>query len=199
MTDRAPLPSHVIQWLNTLQQALRPLPQAERDDIIREARAHLEDRIAAGLSPENALHGFGDARAYARGFLDDHSLNTALTSKRIIPMLKTLTVFAGRSTLAFFGLMGTLIAGGIGLSSAISLIIEIFRPELVGLWYRAEDHNTILRLGTWTPPEGATDIAGAWIYPLLIVLILVGFLMARYCVVGTLKTIKGKREQLAAA
>ena len=66
MTDRAPLPSHVIQWLNTLQQALRPLPQAERDDIIREARAHLEDRIAAGLSPENALHGFGDARAYAR-------------------------------------------------------------------------------------------------------------------------------------
>lgn len=199
MTNSASLPSDVTQWLDTLQQALKPLPQPEREDIIREARGHLEDRIAAGLSPANALHGFGDAQSYARGFLDDHSLTTALTSKRIVPMLKTLTAFAGRSTLAFFGLMGTLIAGSIGLSSAISLVVKLFRPELVGVWYREADHHTMLSLGTWNPPEGATDIAGAWIFPILIVLIIVGFLMARYCVVGTLRAIKGKREQLAAA
>jgi hypothetical protein len=196
MTDST-LPSEVSQWLSLLQHALKALPQSERDDIVREARAHLEDRIAAGLSSDQALHGFGDAHTYARSFLDEHSLNTALTSKRIVPMLKTLTAFAGRSTLAFFGLMGTLIAGSIGLSSAISLVAKIFKPELVGLWYREEDHNTMLRLGTWNPPEGATDIAGAWIYPLLIVLIAVGFLMARYCVIGTLRAIKGKREQYA--
>lgn len=198
MTDST-LPSEISQWLSVLQNALKALPPSDRDDIVREARAHLQDRIAAGLSSSQALHGFGDARTYARGFLDAHSLNTALTSKRILPMLKTLTAFAGRSTLAFFGLMGTLIAGSIGLSSAISLVVKIFRPELVGLWYREEDHNTMLRLGTWSPPEGATDIAGAWIYPLLIVLIAVGFLMARYCVIGTLRAIKGKREQFAAA
>jgi hypothetical protein len=199
MTDRSALPPEISQWLNALQQALKALPQAERDDIVREAQAHLQDRISAGLSSDQALHGFGEARAYARGFLDDHSLNTALTSKRIVPMLKTLTAFAGRSTLAFFGLMGTLIAGSIGLSSAISLVVKLFRPERVGVWYREVDNHTMLRLGSWIPPEGATDIAGAWIFPILIVLVIVGFLMARYCVIGTLRAIKGKRDHLAAA
>ena len=193
MTDT--LPTEVTQWLATLEQALAALPANERIDIVNEARGHMEERISAGLTPANALHGFGDAKTYAQGFIDDHSLTTALSSRRILPMIKTLFSFAGRSTVAFFGLMGTLLFGGIALGSAVSIVLKTIRPDKVGLWVNEAQQQYVL--GTWTDAGSAHDIAGPWVYPIFVVLLLIGGLLARYCLVGALGMIKGKR--LAAA
>jgi len=193
MTDT--LPTEVTQWLSTLEQALTNLPEAERSDIVNEARGHMEERIAAGLAPSNALHGFGDAKTYAQGFIDDHSLNHALSSRRILPMIKTLVSFAGRSTVAFFGLMGTLLFGGIALGSAISIVLKTIRPDKVGLWVNEAQQQYVL--GTWNQADPAHEIAGVWVYPIFVVMLLVGAVLARYCLVGALSMIRGKRPAAA--
>ncbi len=195
MTDT--LPADVSQWLDTLSRALAALPDNERNDIVNEARGHLEERLSAGLTPANALHGFGDARTYAQGFIDDHSLNLALNSRRILPMIMTLFSFAGRSTVAFFGLLGTLVFGGIAIGSAVSIVLKTIRPDKVGLWVNEAQQE--YHLGTWSQGDPVHEVAGPWVYLIFVVMLLVGGLLARYCLIGALSMIKGKKDKLAAA
>ncbi len=188
------LPSDVSHWLNALNAALGSLPADARTEIVAETRGHIQDRIAAGLSSENTLHGFGDPRAYARTFLDDYALTTALDSKRIWPMIKTLASFTSRSIVALFGLIATLTFGGIALGSVVSIVLKMIRPDKVGLWV-GNDH---VILGATNMAAQMHEIAGNWVYLIFIAMLAVGAVLARYSLIGSLYMIKGKRAQLAA-
>lgn len=60
----------ITVYAAALDGALKALPAAERDDIVREARAHLEFSAGAGRLGET-LAAFGAPQAYALRFLDD--------------------------------------------------------------------------------------------------------------------------------
>ncbi len=195
--DMTPLPTEITQWLTALNAALATLPEADRADIVNEAGGHLQDRIAAGLTTAQALHGFGPAKAYAQNFVDQYALDAALNSRKVIVMIKTLFGFTGRSLIAFFGLMGALLFGGIALGSAVSIVLKTIRPDMVGLWVNTVDQVYIL--GTTTDHLNAHEVAGNWVYLIFVALIVVGGFLGRACLLAAIKSIKGKTVALHAA
>jgi hypothetical protein len=185
MTDR----DTIETWLKALDGALSSLAAPQRADVIAEARGHLEERLAAGLSAESALHGFGTAKTYAQGFVDQHALDTALNSKRITVMVTTLAGFTSRSIIAFFGLMGALLFGGIALGSVVSIVLKTINPAAIGMWVEPGKRYT---LGTVADQAGATDIAGNWVYLIFVVLIVVGGFLARGSLIAAIRSIRNE-------
>jgi hypothetical protein len=203
----------INQWLTALDTALAILPDPERADILTETRSHLHDRLAQGLSPEQALIGFGDARAYAQRFVDQFALNRALTSRKISIMARTLFGFAGRSVRAAVGLVFALGFAVFGISSLICMIEKAVRPDLVGLWldlpldaqHRYEHAETVhwpLKLGhdhivfgfsNPSPPiPPFNEVLGPWIFPCLFLLTLLGFYAMRYSLMAAVRSMSGR-------
>ena len=181
-------------WLKAVGAELARLPDNARSDILNEARGHLEERLAAGLSAHSALHGFGTAKAYARNFVDQYRLDNALTHKRIIPMIITLAAFASRSVIAFFGLMFALTFGAVALASAVSIVLKTIKPDAVGLWVGP---NQTFVLGTATNHVAAHEIAGNWVYLIFLAMIVVGGFLARASLIAAIRSIRGKMPILA--
>ncbi len=175
-------------WLGYLEQVLAPLPAVEREDIVVEARAHLEERVAAGLSATSALAGFGKAEQYARAFLDEHALAHALDSRRALTMAKTLFRVAGQSLIATLGLIGFLVFGATTLAAVACILVKIARPELVGLWIGPD----VFALGIATTRPAAPEMLGNWIYVVLAALVFLDAMLARLSLVLALKGLKGQ-------
>lgn len=200
----------INQWLTALDTALAILPDPERAEILTETRSHLQDRLAQGLSPEQALMGFGEARAYARRFIDQFALSRALTSRKISIMARTLFGFAGRSVRAAAGLVFALCCAVLGISSLICMIEKVVRPDLVGLWldlpldahHRYEHAETVhwpLKLGHdhivfgfSNPSPPFDEVLGPWIFPCLFLLMLIGFYAMRYSLMAAVRSINGR-------
>ncbi|ESQ74217.1 hypothetical protein [Asticcacaulis sp. AC402] len=185
MTDR----DTIETWLKALDAALITLPVSQRADVVAEARGHLEERLAAGLSAESALHGFGTAKTYAQGFVDQHALDTALNSKRIIVMVTTLAAFTSRSIIAFFGLLGALLFGSLALGSVVSIVLKMINPAAVGLWMEGKDSFI---LGTTSNPSVATELAGNWVYLIFVAMIVVGGFLARGSLIAAIRSIRNE-------
>ena len=195
--DMTPLPAEITQWLTALDTALATLPDADRNDIVNEAGGHLQDRITAGLTPAQALHGFGPAKAYAQNFVDQYALDTALNSRKVLVMIKTLLGFTGRSIIAFFGLMGALVFGSLALGSAVSIVLKTVRPDMVGLWVNTATQEYVL--GTTNDHIAAHEVAGNWVYLIFVALIIIGGFLGRACLLAAIKSIKGRTVALQAA
>lgn len=166
-------------WLNDLERALADLPEASRRDIVSEARAHLEDRVAAGLSASSALHGFGTVKAYASPFIEDYLLSRAISSNRSLHMIRALITYCAKSAIAFVGLTFTAAFAGLTLVNLLWIIDKITNPDEVGYFTTTGDHNYIGRL-----PASAVDVTehlGAWWYVLTIFGIILSLFLARLC------------------
>jgi len=155
-------------WLRSLTQALSAMPAQMRADIVEEARTHLEERLAAGLKAESALHGFGSPEAYARPFLDDFEVNAALQSKSSLNMVKALLKQTGRSLIALLGLFAALVTGLIGLGSAAMIAQKIITPDQVGLWFWKIADKHFYCLGICKGHPHTPDMIGTWAYLLFI-------------------------------
>ncbi len=182
--------SDIETWLGYLEQVLSPLPAPERDDIISEARAHLEERVSAGLSATSALAGFGKAETYARAFLDDHALTHALDSKLALTMAGTLFQVAGQSLIATIGLIAFLVFGVTTIAAIACILLKIAQPQMVGAWWGPG----YFALGAVTDPPKAPEMLGGWVYPILIVIAIIDAWLARFSLVLALKGLKAMRE-----
>jgi len=188
MTDH----NDVEVWLHSLNQALQPLPQTEREDIVGEARGHLEERLAAGLNSASALAGFGRAETYARAFLDDYALTRALDSRRSLAMARVLFDFAGRSLVATLGLVGFAVFSATMLAALACILVKMVKPDVVGLWSGSNGFH----LGV-TGHAGMHDVLGNWVYLVLVVLVLADAALARLSLITAVKGVKG-RDNFAA-
>ncbi|ADU12250.1 HAAS signaling domain-containing protein [Asticcacaulis excentricus] len=166
-------------WLNELERALAGLPEASRRDIVNEARAHLEDRVAAGLSARSALHGFGTVKDYARPFIEDFLLSRAITSNHSLHMIKALVTHSARSIVAFLGLTFAATFGGLTLINLLWLIDKIGSPDKVGYFTDSGANNYIGHLPA--SALGATEQLGPWWYVLTIAGIILSLFLARLC------------------
>jgi len=155
-------------WLRALTQALSSMPAEMRADIVEEARALLEERLAAGLTAESALHGFGTAEAYARPFMDDFQVHTALQSKSSLSMIKALLSQTGRSLVALLGLFVALVTGLIGLGSIAMIAEKIITPDKVGLWIWHAAGRTFACLGFCGGHPHTPDMIGIWAYAVFV-------------------------------
>jgi uncharacterized membrane protein len=105
------------RYLDELRRNLRPLPEDERSDAVREIESHIAEGQADGRPAEAVLAGLGDARTLARAYVADYHLReprngalgsvsrflvssvfvsgTGLLSLFVVPLLALLTSLAG--------------------------------------------------------------------------------------------------------
>jgi uncharacterized membrane protein len=105
------------RYLDELSRNLRPLPEAERSDAVREIESHIAEGRADGRPTTAVLAGLGDAKTLARAYVADYHLRepragalgsvarfvlssvfvsgTGLLSLFVVPMLALLTSLAG--------------------------------------------------------------------------------------------------------
>jgi hypothetical protein len=73
--------------LRRLDWALHAFPTKDRDDIVRETRSHIEERINQNMAESQILASLGDADDYAQSFLDEFELSQALGSRKLPAMI----------------------------------------------------------------------------------------------------------------
>jgi hypothetical protein len=95
----------VEPWMRDLSRHLHHLPDAAQDDILAEVRGAVRDRIEQGLTPRQALAGFGDAAAFARSFDSETSFDLAIARRQWRHALAALAEEAWRSVTIGFGLV----------------------------------------------------------------------------------------------
>lgn len=164
-------------WLKYLDEVLHALPADERADIVNEARAHLEEKVAAGQTAIAALQGFGKAEAYARPFLEDHRLSQALDSNGHVAMTKALLSRTTRSLSSSLGLIGAFIFTAAAVIIALLMVLNLLHPGWLPHFIRSFGQGPL------------TDfITGPALYPLLIALIGLDLYLARICLIGATKS-----------
>ena len=105
------------RYLDEMRRNLRPLPEAERSDAVREIKSHIAEGQADGRPTAAVLAGLGDAKTLARAYVADYHLRvprdgalgsvsrfvlssvfvsgTGVLSLFVVPMLALLTFLAG--------------------------------------------------------------------------------------------------------
>ena len=74
MTQEHPL---VERYLSRLQEGLKSVPPADRDEIVRDIRSHIAEATASGTPLESVLTTLGPAEALARAYAVELVLNPA--------------------------------------------------------------------------------------------------------------------------
>ncbi|MEL7128084.1 MAG: DUF1700 domain-containing protein [Pseudomonadota bacterium] len=180
MTD----PERIESYTNDLAKALAPVATTDRDEIIREIRAHLEQRADEGRLTE-ALEGLGSPQACARAFRQELALQDAFDDGSPVRTFRALLANAARNVIASVGLFVTGLFMLIAIGLAFTAFVEIVSPQTTGLWVNAE-HSLIL-FGTLDEGrgDGFTEILGFWYVPLAllaaVILFVVGQKSARLC------------------
>src|SRR5215212_7378737 len=110
------------RYLDELRWNLRPLPEDERADAVREIESHIAEGQADGRPTAAVLAGLGDARTLARAYVADYHLRvppdgalrsvarfvlssafvsgTGLLSLFVVPTLALLTLWSFPASLA---------------------------------------------------------------------------------------------------
>jgi uncharacterized membrane protein len=125
------------RYLDELRRNLRPLPEEERSDAVREIESHIAEGQADGRPTAAVLAGLGDARTLARAYVADYHIRvprggalgsvarfvlssafvsgTGLLSLFVVPMLALLTSLAGLLAIAtpILGVLRTFGVSGI--------------------------------------------------------------------------------------
>lgn len=160
-------------YLHRLRRALGALPREDRDEILRETRAHFLERIEGATNPEQVFSEtavrFGAPEDYARHFVDDYRISTAVADGSGFAMLPQALRLTGRG---IGGFLGFLLFGLLYLLATALVIVALLKPvfpEHVGLWYAPEigvygmgfvDTDTMTRtserLGYWIIPLNLT-------------------------------------------
>lgn len=64
------------EFLNQLEKKLDRINETERKDILMEYGTYIDDKMATGVSEEDAVSGFGDVDELAEEILDAYKINT---------------------------------------------------------------------------------------------------------------------------
>jgi uncharacterized membrane protein len=125
------------RYLDELRRNLRPLPEDERSDAVREIESHIAEGQTDGRPTAAVLAGLGDARTLARAYVADYRLRvpregalgsvarfalssvfvsgSRLLSLFVVPFLALLTILAGLLAVAMpvLGILRTFGVAGI--------------------------------------------------------------------------------------
>ena len=190
--------THETAWFKKFDAALKALPPEDSSDIVRVVRDHLHQRVSQGHKIEEVFSAFGEASEYAARFRDEYILTRARESGKTLTMFSTVVQFARRSLIASIGLLFAVVFALLVAGSLACLMIKMVRPDLVGLWVDlplAAQHryvqkgprNLPLRLGHdhiqfgySNPAPQAPEMLGAWMFPSLLGLAVLGYLGLRW-------------------
>lgn len=183
----------VETWLKDFTRAIAALPEDQRRDIVSEVRGHLQDRLEAGLTPDQALHGFGAPDLYARPFIEQHVVSHALQSRGTIAMIKAVLALAGRGLAAMLSLLIVSLCTLLGLAIAVLFLIDLFGSNgRIGEWAYAASGTTFSFWINDKPHPGAHIFhLGLWSVPIVLGVLALLWMTARFSLRLTLKALQG--------
>jgi hypothetical protein len=172
-------------WLRRLDWALHALPTKDRDDIVRETRSHIEERINQNMAESQILASLGDADDYAQSFLDEFELSQALGSRKLPAMIGAAARWIHRSVAAAAAFTSVLLLGLFAAGVILTAVMHFLDPVHWGLWVS----KRMLLIGHVDDPSVARELLGAGIYPFAVGSLIVCWIAGRAALLGSLRVV----------
>lgn len=162
--------SRVRGYLFVLERSLRTfLPAAAVADASREVESHIRERVVqSDGSPnerdalERILHELGTPLRVAQAYASEITMEEAVATGRIAPVLRALWHLATTSVLGFAGAIALFIGYTAGLAALSVAVLKPVFPGNTGLWLR---DGVPVSFGLQFPaPANATLATGWWVY-----------------------------------
>jgi uncharacterized membrane protein len=159
----------IENYLSRLEMAMASTSAEDKQDVVREIRAHIADSVASSSDRQAAVDRvlglLGTPEQLARRYSTECQLKRASRSFSPWLLLSTCWSWAKigvKGTLAFLiALFGYAMALGL----TISIFIKPFMPSRMGLWIGPEGFN----VGVPTHPEVMHELLGNYFIPVIAV------------------------------
>jgi hypothetical protein len=163
--------NRIEQYLSRLEFALGGVDPGQREDILREIRAHMIDSTAGSTDRDAAVdqvvHRLGTPEELAERYSTECLLQRAGRSVSPWLLLRTCWRWAMLGTKGMLAFFLALVGYTTALTLTISIFLKPFVPA-VGLWLGAGKCCT-LQIGTPDHPERMHELLGQWFVPVIAV------------------------------
>ena len=181
--------NEIQDWLRRLSWSLAAIPSPEREDIVAEARAHIEEAIAQGQTPAAVLSGFGEPDEYARAFIDQMEVARAMGSQATSTMLATVTRRVHRSAVAALAAVVLFLLAVVVFTAVSVALFKLGDPAHTGLWHGPH----AFFIGRIDDPSKAKELLGNWLLPLAALACALSWLIGRFVLLWTLRQLARSR------
>lgn len=161
-----------------LDKALSSVDAADRDEIVREIGAHLEQREQEGRLSE-ALMGLGSPQECARAFRQELALQDAFADGSPTRTVGALLKNSARSIVASIGLFFTGMFFVFAVGLAFTALVEIVSPQTTGLWVNAENSSILFGTLNAGASHGFEEILGFWYAPVALLAAVILFVIGQ--------------------
>jgi len=167
MTTAADEQAKIDGYLARLRVALRGVPEAEIQDILRELRSHATDLSEKeGQGIDAVLESLGDPVELAGTYRAENKMIRAECSGSPLVILQGLR-HASRSSLGRITATSLYLFGYINLFVLWSAAVQkLFAPSRAGLWYQPGHFWSLTLVAFDYPPPGARELLGWWLVPI---------------------------------
>ena len=160
-------------YLAKLRGRLRGMDEHEIHEIIRELRAHIEDKTAirgaaAASIVDRTLDALGSPEALSNQYLTVAFLSRAEINRSPVRILQGLFRWSSLSIAGLLVMAASIIGYVLGGALMLSALLKLIHPHTAGLWAyptSTGDLQLSLRMGFGGPPIGSRDVLGWWILP----------------------------------
>jgi uncharacterized membrane protein len=169
MSASSTQPDAVELYLMHLNAALPDFPRAERDEFLREIRAHIFEKLRQGGPVPAALAALGDPEELARQVRAERSLVQSSRSWSPWVLMRAVARWGLSGVQGFLVFVLALIGYSLAACFYITAVLKPIFPRNIGFY--VSNHN--FTIAAWPAPEGH-EILGPY-YTL--VAIVLGFLL----------------------
>ncbi|MEL6371782.1 MAG: DUF1700 domain-containing protein [Pseudomonadota bacterium] len=174
----------IEKYLKNLAQHLAGLSSGERDEIVKEIRAHLEHRLGENRLDET-FEALGSPDQCAHSFYEQRQIETALHDGGVAKVIGTLLTLATSRTLAVVGLLTSSLLFIFAAAFGLMAVAKIVAPDHVGLWVVPDEGFARLGFSSVAPEQNMVEVLGFTLTPLAVALavfaLVTGHSIGRYC------------------
>ena len=163
--------SRVNGYLFVLGRSLKTfLPSDAVRDAVREIESHLRERVASADGAPNErevieriLAELGPPLRVAQAYSTERTIDEAVTTGRLVPMVRAVGQVALTTITGFFAALGLLICYLISFAFMALAVLKPIFPDNVGVVYK---HGIPVGLGAHFPLTPGTELRGGyWVIP----------------------------------
>jgi uncharacterized membrane protein len=157
----------IDQYCNRLWKALHKVPSPDRDEIVREVRGHILERLEAEPRVTEQvlteiLRAVGDPTELASEYRTQAVLRQARHSKSPWALLRATLRWAATSVIGVVALLATVMVYGCATAFFLCAFLKPMFPSRIGLWL-APQHT--LCFGYWNGRLSGTELYGISVRP----------------------------------
>jgi uncharacterized membrane protein len=159
----------IDQYCNRLWKALHKVPSPERDEIVREVRGHIFERVEAEPTVTEQvlaeiLRAVGDPKELASEYRMQAVLRQATHSRSPWMLLGATLRWAATSVVGVVAFLATVIGHGCATVFFLCAFLKPMFPSRIGLWL-ASRHTVCF--GYWNGHLSGTELYGISVRPRL--------------------------------